>query len=161
MARLKTAASLAATLFLGACTTLHNGAEFAEVAPLKQDAALVYLYRTGVAPYWRSPTLVIDGKEVSEVKNRSFTYFYLSQGQHQVATRWALDLYPLNVNGTLDLRNGQAYYLRLGGGMQFAPGIGPGGLNVGVSSNLGQVPAPTALREMRDSMYIDNALQAQ
>ncbi|UPF06513.1 DUF2846 domain-containing protein [Pseudomonas mosselii] len=161
MSRLPTITLAAATLLLGACTTLHSGAEFAQVAPIRQDAALVYLYRSGIPPYWRSPTLVIDGNDVSEVKNSSFTYFYLPQGQHKIATRWALDLYPLNAEGTLDLRNGQAYYLKLGGGMQFTPGIGSGGLSVGVSSNLGQVPAATALREMQGSMYIGNTLKAQ
>lgn len=153
-------ASLAAIAFLlSACTTLHKGPEFSENAAPREDAALVYVYREGVTPFWRSPTLLIDDKEVSEVKNTSFTYFYLPEGTHKVATRWALDLYPLNVDGTLKVEKGQTYYLKLGGGMLMMPSGLPNALYTTMSSNLGQVDRETALREMESCMYIPNTLE--
>ncbi|HFH4315060.1 DUF2846 domain-containing protein [Pseudomonas aeruginosa] len=159
MPRLLAAMLSIASLLLSACTTLHKGAEFSELATTRKDAALVYLYRSGVTPFWRSPTLVIDGKDISEVKNTSFTYFYLSEGKHTIATRWALDLYPLNVDGSMDVKSGQTYFLKLGGGMLMSPGFGHVALITSVSSNLGQVDRLTALREMKSCMYISNSLE--
>lgn len=159
MRRLCLAIFAASSLLLSACTTLHKGAEFSEVAAPRKDAALIYLYRDGVAPYWRSPTLLIDGKDVSEVKNTSFTYFYLPEGTHKIATRWALDLFPLNVDGALKVENGLTYYLKLGGGMMFMPAGGSGALKSSVSSNLRQVDRLSALREMKGCMYVPNALE--
>ncbi|HBO7171439.1 TPA: DUF2846 domain-containing protein [Pseudomonas aeruginosa] len=159
MPRLPVAILAITSLFLSACTTLHKGAEFSEVATSKKDAALVYLYRSGVAPFWRSPTLVIDGTDISEVKNTSFTYFYLTEGKHTIATRWALDLYPLNVEGSMEVKSGQTYFLKLGGGMLMSPGFGHVALSTSISSNLVQVDRLTALREMKSCMYISNALE--
>ena len=159
MPRLPIAIFVTLSLFLSACTTLHKGVEFSEVATSRNDAALVYLYRSGVAPFWRSPTLVIDGTDISEVKNTSFTYFYLTEGKHTIATRWALDLYPLNVEGSMEVKNGQTYFLRLGEGMLMSPGLGQAALVTSISSNLGQVDRLTALREMKSCMYMPNALE--
>ena len=159
MPRLLAAILTIASLLLSACTTLHKGTEFSELATPRKDAALVYLYRSGVTPFWRSPTLVIDGKDISEVKNSSFTYFYLSEGKHTIATRWALDLYPLNVEGSMDVKRGQTYFLKLGGGMMMSPGFGHAALITSVSSNLSQVNHLTAIREMKSCMYISNSLE--
>lgn len=159
MPRLLAAMFTIASLLLSACTTVHKGPEFSELATTRKDAALVYLYRSGVTPFWRSPTLVIDGKDISEVKNSSFTYFYLSEGKHTIATRWALDLYPLNVEGSMDVKRGQTYFLKLGGGMMMSPGFGHAALITSVSSNLSQVNHLTAIREMKSCMYISNSLE--
>lgn len=147
---------LLTALMLSACTTLHSGAPFKEQAKPRDDAALVYVYRKGIPPFWRNPTLLIDGREVSEIKNTSYTYFYLPQGSHAIATKWAIDLFPLNMDGTLDVKNGEVYYLRLGGGMLIAPGAF--GLNTSVSSNLKQVGATAGIAELRECMYIENSV---
>ncbi|MCP1652138.1 DUF2846 domain-containing protein [Pseudomonas nitroreducens] len=145
---------LIGTLLLASCTTLHSGVPYKEQAHTRSDAALVYLYRKGVAPFWRSPTLLIDDQEISEIKNTSFTYFYLAEGTHKIATKWAIDLFPLDASGTLSVKNGEVYYLRLGGGMMFYPGVH--GLSTSVSSNLSQVSEDAGINEIKECMYIEN-----
>ncbi|MDH1008464.1 DUF2846 domain-containing protein [Pseudomonas nicosulfuronedens] len=149
---------LIGTMLLASCTTLHSGESFKEPAATRSDAALVYVYRKGIPPLWRDPTLLIDDREVSEIKNKSFTYFYLAEGTHKIATKWAIDLFPLNMNGTLDVKNGEVYYLRLGGGMMFFPGVH--GLSTSVSSNLSQVSADAGMSEIKECMYIENQVPA-
>jgi hypothetical protein len=141
-------------LLLASCTTLHKGESFKERATPRSDAALVYIYRKGIPPFWRDPTLLIDDQEVSEIKNSSFTYFYLSEGTHTIATKWAIDLFPLNASGTLTVKSGEVYYLRLGGGMMFYPGVH--GLSTSVSSNLSQVSEDAGISEMKECMFIEN-----
>ncbi|MFV3306185.1 DUF2846 domain-containing protein [Pseudomonas sp. NY15181] len=145
---------LLAMFLQAACTTLHSGESFKEQVSPRSDAALVYVYRKGIPPFWRSPTLYIDDQEVSEIKNTSFTYFYLPEGSHKIATKWAIDLFPLNANGTLNVKNGEVYYLRLGGGMMFFPT--KSALATSVSSNLSQVGEQAGIAEIKECMYIDN-----
>ncbi len=145
-------------MLLTSCTTLHSGQPFKDLATTRSDAALVYVYRNGIPPLWRDPALLIDDQKVSEIKNKSFTYFYLTEGTHKIATKWAIDLFPLNMSGTLDVKNGEVYYLRLGGGMMFFPGVQ--GLNTSVSSNLSQVSADAGISEIRQCMYIENQVPA-
>ncbi|MNJ09103.1 hypothetical protein D3C77_32410 [compost metagenome] len=47
----------------------------------------------------------------------------------------------------------------MGGGMLFMPAAGNSALQTSVSSNLGQVGRLSALREMKNCMYVSNALE--
>lgn len=58
--------------------------------------------------------IVIDGKEVREVKHNSFTYLYLSEWKHTITTHWALDLYPLNVEGSMDVKKWTNLFFKTG-----------------------------------------------
>lgn len=80
---------------------------------------------------------------------------YFPESICKAATRWALDLYPLDVDGTPKVEN----YLKLGGGMLMMPSGLPNALYTAVSLNLGQVDRETALREMERCMFIPNPLK--
>lgn len=47
----------------------------------------------------------------------------------------------------------------VGGGMLFMPAAGNSALQTSVSSNLGQFGRLSALREMKNCMYVSNALE--
>lgn len=81
----------------------------------RADAALVYVMRRKAEPVAVRATLLADGKEVVELSNWGFTWFYLPPGHHQLEARWPPVSGQLPAQLTLDVAAGRAYHVELMG----------------------------------------------
>jgi len=145
---------LVQTVLLTSCTTLHKGLVFTGLQDAVADKALVYVYRVGVPPYWRSPKMLFNGKEVMVVKNESYTTFELKPGKYEIQTKWPLDLSFINQTGYFWFDAGERYFLKLDGRMDFNY-LGGTTIVSSTKSRLIMLPGPVAFDELKHCMYID------
>ncbi len=122
MKKLKNCFLLAIAVIMTACSTAGiNGPRFDETPkrPLRQDAALIYVYRVGYT-YIKlgSVQISVNDKLIFGVKDRGFTAFYLRPGKHQFKAEWPLMEKPLFEEGhfdpktlTVDAEAGKTYYI--------------------------------------------------
>lgn len=80
---------------------------------LKDDAALLYVYRFAAEPTDATAAVLLDGQEVAELENRAFTWLHAAPGAHRVAVRWpvASGQHPADV--AVELRKGEPNFVEL------------------------------------------------
>ena len=100
-------------LFLAGCAA--TGPIFTS-APSADGKALVYVYRVQDAWAYRGvPThIVVDGKDVVDLRSNGYSYFYLSPGHHEVTQKWPSysDPFSRPENVALDTGPGETRYIR-------------------------------------------------
>ncbi len=139
---------------LQACsTTLHKGAPFSTLEEPKANTALIYVYRVGIPPYWRSPEMSFNGVDKATVVNETFTYFELEPNQYEIETSWPLDLGFLDQKTSYKFEAGKRYFLKLDGSMSVL-GFQNNVLITSSSSRIVLMSEEDALPEIRQSMFI-------
>ena len=86
---------------------------FIEVQPSIDKGSVVYVYRPdSFSNIALSPEIIVDGNKRIKLKNDSYNYIYLAQGNHL----FQLDLterYIGNKHINIDVSNNSSYYLKI------------------------------------------------
>jgi len=80
----------------------------------RPDAAVVYVVRYYAEPPNLHATILVNGKEVVDLSQRGFTWFYLPPGRHEIRAEWLItEQTPAQIG--LEVVGGSTYYLDLVG----------------------------------------------
>jgi len=111
---------LIALIIPAGCKT--NESKIVPVRPADDKGSVVYVYRpNSFSNVIISPGLIIDGKERFLISNNKYTFVYVSPGKH--AFKLNLDgHYHGDFERLLDVKPGQAYFLRVDTSMKFVQG---------------------------------------
>jgi predicted small lipoprotein YifL len=114
---------------------------------MKDDAALLYVYRFAAEPTDATATILLDGKEVAQLENRAFTWLHAAPGAHRVAVRWPAvsGQHPADV--AVELRKSEPNFVELTGVH------GTTGHGVMIASTLEQQPRDLAEKRIAKCGY--------
>ncbi|MCW8933856.1 MAG: DUF2846 domain-containing protein [Gammaproteobacteria bacterium] len=134
------------TVVVTACTT--NKSKFVEVKASSESETALYIYR----PYSMSnmmitPEINIDGIIITDIKNSSYHYFFLSQGKHTVKLE-VDERYSGVQKVDIDLQQAKTVYLRVNTSLKFEKNK-----PYSRSFSLQVVDKETALTEIQTTQY--------
>lgn len=136
-------------LMASACATApKNATSFTDTQIGVPDEAnsVVVVYRKMVPPVLYSVNVSLDGARVATLPNRSFTWFYVKPGPHELKISWpALAMIPGSKVG-LTAEAGKVHYVEFSGGLEVAGGITPTAFT---TSNVGEKSENAAEAELR------------
>jgi hypothetical protein len=85
----------------------------------RTDMAIIYVYRTTAPPLLFSVGTYIDNEKRADLAGHSFTWFYITPGEHRLKFRWPF----LAASPTVEFREtfeaGQTYAYHYSGSMDF------------------------------------------
>ena len=105
---------LAATILAG-CAAPSTAPKFSEApsAAVREDMAVLYIYREYAEPTAWSPTIYIDGKEVVSLPQQGFSWVYLPAGQHILSSKWSFLAGVRPIEFAADYKNGTRYFFEI------------------------------------------------
>lgn len=108
---------------LNACTSLppSSSQSFSEVEIGKpnEEKAVLVVYRTYLPPTMYKNKIHIDGEHLVSLPNKSFTWMYVEQGEHDLKSNWPAVSMIIGKKLKIDVEAGKYYFLKLEGRMEF------------------------------------------
>ena len=136
-------------LVLSIASCMPNKSSFIELEPSIEKGALVYVYRPdSFSNIALSPEIIIDGNKRIKLKNDSYNYIYLQQGNHL----FQLDLterYIGNKQINIDVSKNSRYFLKVTTQLKFQKND-----MYTRRFDMSIVEKDIALEEMRYSQYV-------
>lgn len=96
--------------------------EQAERPEQRTDMAIIYIYRTTAPPLLFSVGVNIDRVKRADLAGHSFTWFYITPGEHQLKFRWPILAAAPTVQFNETFEAGQTYAYHYSGSMDFMAG---------------------------------------
>ena len=102
---------------LAGCATTAEGPEYsaAKATAGKPGYATVYIFRAHAEPTLWPATIQIGEQEVAALSQKGFTWAYVSPGKRTVKAVWAAMSSQKDSVITLDIREGETYFVELKG----------------------------------------------
>lgn len=133
-------------------TATSDTEEAAEAAPVtapeggpapREGYAVIYVYRPDSPPIFKSPKILVDGKETLKLSNKSYSWFYVPVGNHRVKTDWGYFGKSMVKSISISAESGATYYIRAGGtkSMQWSSDV--------YHTSLDPVDATLAVKEIK------------
>ncbi len=85
----------------------------------RTDMAIIYVYRTTAPPLLFSVGTYVDNEKRADLAGHSFTWFYITPGEHQLKFRWPFLAASPTVEFTEAFEAGQTYAYHYRGSMEF------------------------------------------
>jgi hypothetical protein len=85
----------------------------------RADMAIIYVYRTTAPPLLFSVGTYVDNEKRADLAGHSFTWFYITPGEHRLKFRWPFLAASPTVEFTDAFEAGQTYAYHYSGSMDF------------------------------------------
>ncbi|MCP4596356.1 DUF2846 domain-containing protein [Neptuniibacter sp.] len=101
---------------LQGCVAAGKGKAFQSIEYASSQEAILYLYRDDDTADFRKPDILINGKQVTELPNKTYYRLVLAPGRYNIQTKWAWDVEVPPIDYDLELVGGETYFVRLWAG---------------------------------------------
>lgn len=153
----KISAFLILVLSGSGCASIPRDAPGYTPAPeASHGNGVLYIYRQGAYPVMRTPTVLVDGKEIFDPPEKAYTWIYLPEGNHRVTIDWSWDTGWPDLSFELPIESGKSHFLKLSGSFEYLGGSWETKWEAG--SIAADIPPAEAERELRSCCkYIEAA----
>ena len=107
-------------LLLAGCVTPADAPRYARAPSPSSGFANVYFYRAGAMPALRTVSIRVDGHEILDAPNHSYTVVQVPAGSHAFDVRWPIDTIMPSLNFLMNVEAGESIYVRVDGGIAIA-----------------------------------------
>ncbi|MBL1261869.1 MAG: DUF2846 domain-containing protein [Thiotrichaceae bacterium] len=118
--------TLTLSILLTGCAAPATAPSFniAKATENRENQSIFYIYREYAEPTAWKPTIYIDSKEIVSLPQESFSWVYLSPGEHKITSKWSFLAGPPDVEFSVKIEPDKKYYYEITGSSKVT-GIAP------------------------------------
>lgn len=99
------------TFFLDPAYTKSNKSSFQPVPNPSEEYSLIYIY--GIEGLPGCPTVLVDGREITYLPQKSYTWLKVAPGEHTVSTKWGAFADNADRRITISILSNRSYFVEL------------------------------------------------